>query len=176
MEGVLGRKCKICDRTQIGSSQQVFGEVETRSEFFMAPKKVAPDLCENDNVSGFSREFERVDYGKGTKRQENGGKRDWKEEGTKDGHGPMVETPAQDRSPLDREVQHECSALIPLNCSVSQKMACVPCEPRLPSGVRIHRRLLWTAGSRLGGQIAGDGWTGIDKGAKRTPNFLATLF
>ena len=35
----------IC--TQICSSQQVFGEVETSSEFFMAPKEVAPEHCKN---------------------------------------------------------------------------------------------------------------------------------
>ena len=40
---------------------------------------------------------------------ENGGKRDWCEEATVDGNGPVVETLAQDRSPLDREVQHERS-------------------------------------------------------------------
>ena len=62
-----------------------------------------------NNVAVFSLEFER------TKRQnfelecENGGKRDWCEEATVDGNGPVVETLAQDRSPLDREVQHERS-------------------------------------------------------------------
>ena len=59
VEGVCGRKCKIRDRTQICSSQQAPPEVETRSEFFMAPKKVAPEHCENHNVEGFS--LERVD-------------------------------------------------------------------------------------------------------------------
>ena len=43
IEGVFGRKCKIRDCTQICSSQQVFGGMETRSEFFMAPKDVAPE-------------------------------------------------------------------------------------------------------------------------------------
>ena len=76
----------------------------------MAPKNAAPEQCKNPNVAGFSLEFERVDDGQGAKRQncelecENGG-----EEATADGNEPVVETMAQDRSPLDREVQHERS-------------------------------------------------------------------
>ena len=51
----------------------------------------------------------------GTKRQhcelerENGGKYDWCEEATLDGNRPVVETVAQDGSPMDREIQHERS-------------------------------------------------------------------
>ena len=84
-------------------------------EFFMAPKEVAPEHCENCNVAGFSLELERMDDGKSTKRQncelecENGGERDWNEEATVDGNGPVVETLALDWLPLDREVQHERS-------------------------------------------------------------------
>ena len=54
-----------------------------------------------------------VDDGESTKRQncelecENGRERDWSEEATVDGNGPMVEALAQDWSSLDREVQHE---------------------------------------------------------------------
>ena len=63
-------------------------------EFSMAPKEVAPEHCKNHNVAGFSLELERVDDGKGTKRQngelecEIGGERDWNEEATMDGNGP----------------------------------------------------------------------------------------
>ena len=82
----------------------------------MAPKKVAPEDCENHNVAGSSLELERVVDDKDTKRQsceleyENGGKREKIEEAvtTMDGNGPVLETAAQDRSPLDREVQSEC--------------------------------------------------------------------
>ena len=45
------------------------GEVETRFEFFMTPKKAAPEHCKNQYVAGFSLEFERVNDGQGTKRQ-----------------------------------------------------------------------------------------------------------
>ena len=54
---------------------------------------------------------------------ENGSERDWSEEATVDGNGLVVETLAQDWSPLDREVQHECvdchkrtSALLGWSC------------------------------------------------------------
>ena len=39
--------------TQICSSEQVFGEVETSSGFFMVPEEVAPEHCKNHNVAGF---------------------------------------------------------------------------------------------------------------------------
>ena len=112
---MFGRKCKIRDCTQNSSNQQVSGEVETRFEVLMPPKNVASEHCRNHNVAGFSLEFERVDDSQGTKRHncelecENGGKRDWSEEATVDGSGPVVETLARDRSPLDPEVQHERS-------------------------------------------------------------------
>ena len=89
--------------------------MEASSEFFMAPQVVAVEHCKDYNVAGFSLEFELVDNSQGTKGQncelecENGGKRDRCEEATVDGNGPVVETLAQDRSPLDREVQHERS-------------------------------------------------------------------
>ena len=74
------------------SIQQVSGEVETR--FGVLRLKIVT----NHNVTGFSLEFERVDDRQCTKRQnceleyENGGKRDWREEATVDGNGPVVET------------------------------------------------------------------------------------
>ena len=54
IEGVFGRECKTCDRAQISSSQQMSGEVETCSEFFMASKNAAPEHCKDYNVAGFS--------------------------------------------------------------------------------------------------------------------------
>ena len=61
IKGVLAREGKTCDRTQICSSQRVFGEVETCSEFFMALQNVALEHCKNHNVAGFSLEFECLD-------------------------------------------------------------------------------------------------------------------
>ena len=55
IEVVSGRECKTCDCTQISSSQQVSGEMEICSEFFMASKI---DAFEHYNVAGFSLEFE----------------------------------------------------------------------------------------------------------------------
>ena len=40
---------------------------------------------------------------------ESGGKRDWCEAPSLDGHGPVVRTLAQGWTPLDREVQHFCA-------------------------------------------------------------------
>ena len=96
-DGVSGRECKTCDCTQISSSQQVSGEMEICSEFFMAPRVDAPEHGKNYNVAGFSLEFECLDDNQGTKGQncelecENGGKRDWCEEASVDGDGPVVE-------------------------------------------------------------------------------------
>ena len=87
--------------------------METCSEFFMASKNAAPEHCNNYNVAGFSLEFERLDDDQGTKREncelecENGGERDWCEEASVYGNGPVKETLAQDGSSMDREVQHE---------------------------------------------------------------------
>ena len=77
------------------------------------PRRLRLNTVEPTMWQAFSLELARVDDGKGTKRQnceleyENGGKRGWREEATMNGNGPMVGTLAQDRSPLDREVQHE---------------------------------------------------------------------
>ena len=84
-------------------------------EFIMAPEGVALEHCEIDNVAGLSLEFERVDDGESPKRQrigldcEIGGERDQNEEAPVDGNGSVVETFAQDWSPLDREMQRECA-------------------------------------------------------------------
>ena len=60
---VCGWKCKIRDCTQICPSEQVFVEMETRSEFLVAPKEVAHGHCEVYNVTGFSLQLERMDDG-----------------------------------------------------------------------------------------------------------------
>ena len=113
IKGVLGRECKTCDRTQICSSQQMSGEVETCSEIFMAPQIVALEHCKDYNVAGFLLEFECLDDGQGPKRQncklecEDGGERYWREEAAVDGIGPVVETLAQNWPSVDREGQLE---------------------------------------------------------------------
>ena len=66
---MLGRERKTCDRTQICSSQQMYGEVEANSEFFMAPQVVATKHCKIYDVVGLSLEFECLDDGHGPKRQ-----------------------------------------------------------------------------------------------------------
>ena len=72
------------------------------------PRKFRFEHCEIDNVAGFSVEFE-------SKRQnlelecETGGQRDWCEVAPVSGRGSVVETLAQDWTPLDREMQHECA-------------------------------------------------------------------
>ena len=79
------------------------------------PRGVALEHCEIDNVAGLSLEFERVDNGESPKRQrigldcEIGGERDQNEEAPVDGNGSVVETFAQDWSPLDRQMQRECA-------------------------------------------------------------------
>ena len=81
----------------------------------MAPEEVALEHCEIDNVAGISMELERVNDGESPKRQnvelecENCGERDRSEEVPVDGNGSVVEALAQDWSPLDREMHHECA-------------------------------------------------------------------
>ena len=65
VKGVLGRERKTRDRTQICSSQQMYGEVETSSEF----QVLAVEHCKDNNVAGFPLEFECLDDGQGPKRQ-----------------------------------------------------------------------------------------------------------
>ena len=61
---------------------------------------------------GFSMECECLDDDQDTKRHqielecENDGKRDWREEASMAGNGPVVETLAQDGSQMDRQMQH----------------------------------------------------------------------
>ena len=95
------------------------GEMEKHFEFIMAPEEVALEHCEIDNVGSFSVEFERVDDGESSKGQnlllecECGGERDWSEGAPVDGNGSLVETLAQDWSPVGRERQpteNECLA------------------------------------------------------------------
>ena len=89
--------------------------MENLFELVTAPEEVPLEHCEIDTLAGCSVEFERVDDGESSKRQnfelkcENGGERDWSEAATVDGNGSVVETLAQDWSPLDREMQHGCA-------------------------------------------------------------------
>ena len=47
IDGVSGRECKTCDRTQNSSSQQMSGEIETCVEFSMALQIVAAEHCKD---------------------------------------------------------------------------------------------------------------------------------
>ena len=79
IDGVFGRECKICDRAQISSSQQMSSKMETCVEFSMAPQIVAAEHYEDYDVAGLPLELECMDDGQGTERQnceleiENGG-------------------------------------------------------------------------------------------------------
>ena len=50
IDGVSGRECKTCDRTQNRSSQQLSGEMETCVEFSIAPQIVAAEHCKDYDV------------------------------------------------------------------------------------------------------------------------------
>ena len=114
IDGVSGRECKTCDRTQNSSSQQMSCKVETCVEFLMAPQIVAVEHRKDYDVAGFPLELECLDDGQGTERQncelerENGGECCWSEKTVRNGAGTVVETMAQDWSSLDREMQYEC--------------------------------------------------------------------
>ena len=103
IDGVSGRECTTCDRTQNSSSQQMPCKMETCVEFSMAPQIVAFEHC-------LPLEFECLDDGQGTKRhnceleRENGGECYWSEEAARNGAGTVVETLAQDWSSMDREM------------------------------------------------------------------------
>ena len=64
---------KVClggnARHAITSSQPMSGEMETCSEFFMASKIAALEHCKNNNLAGFSLEFECLNDDQGTKGQ-----------------------------------------------------------------------------------------------------------
>ena len=113
IEGVFGSKSAAHDCAQISSSEQVLGEMAKLIGFIMAPEETALEQREIDNMANVSVELERVDDGESPKRQdfefecENGGKRDWCESVPVDGNRSVVETLAQNWTPLDREVQRE---------------------------------------------------------------------
>ena len=71
------------------------------------PRLLRLNIVKNYNVAGLSLEFECLDDGQGTKRQncrlerENGGECCWSEEAARDGIEPVVETLAQDWSSYD---------------------------------------------------------------------------
>ena len=66
IDGVSGRECKTCDRTQDSSSQQMPRNMETCVEFPMAPQIVAVAHREDYDVAGFPLELECLDDGQGT--------------------------------------------------------------------------------------------------------------
>ena len=53
LDGNARHECKTCDRPQISSGKQVFGDMETRFEVCMAPKNHAPEHCKNHTVACF---------------------------------------------------------------------------------------------------------------------------
>ena len=68
IDGVFGRECKTCDRTQNSSSQQMSSKVETCVEFSMAPQIAAVEHRKNYDVAGLPLELECLDDGQGTER------------------------------------------------------------------------------------------------------------
>ena len=98
-----------------GVYQQMSGGMETCVEFSMAPQNVAAEHCKDYDVAGLPLEFECLDDGQGTKRQncelerENVGECCWSEKTARNGAGTVVETLAQDWSSMDREMQYECA-------------------------------------------------------------------
>ena len=109
IDGVSGRECTTCDRTQNSSSQQMSSKMETCVEFPVAPQIVAVEHRKNYDVAGFPLELECLDDGQGTERQnceperENGGECCWSEKAARNEAGSVVETLAQDWSSMDRE-------------------------------------------------------------------------
>ena len=110
---MFGRKRALCDCTQNCPSEQMFGEIETSAELPIASEEIALGHCEAYSLAGTSLELQRVDNDQSPERQncelecENGGERGWSEEATIDGNGPVVETVTQNRTSMDREMQHE---------------------------------------------------------------------
>ena len=87
IEGVSGRECKTCDRTHNSSSQQMpvqNGNCVLNSSWL--PRLLRLNIVQNFNVAGRPLEFECLDDGQGTERQncelerENGGECCWSEE------------------------------------------------------------------------------------------------
>ena len=166
IDGVSGRECKTCDRTQNRSSQQMSGEMETCVEFSMAPQIVAAEHCKDYDVAGLPLEFECLDDGQGTKRQnselerENGCECCWSEEATMDGNGSVVETLAQDWSSMDREMQFECAGCHqrpytqlgwPCGQDGLQRNLCEGSEMSRPSMVAMETAKLERGGERQNG-------------------------
>ena len=85
IDGVSGWECKTCDLTQNSSSQQMPCKMETCVDFPMAPQIAAVEHRKNYDVAGIPLEFECLDDGQGTERQncelerENGGECCWSE-------------------------------------------------------------------------------------------------
>ena len=193
IDGVFGRECKTCDRTQNSSSQQMSSKMETCVEFSMAPQIVAVEHCKDYDVAGLPLELECLDDGQGTERQncelerENGGECCWSEKAARDGAGPVVETLAQDWSSMDREMQYECAgghqrsyAQLGWPCGKDglQRNLCEGSEMSRPSMVEMEtaplersgeRQMVWptpTAVQNL--QVGGHGcWGGLQVCWKR---------
>ena len=91
IDGVSRWECKTCNCTQNSSSQQMSCKMETCVEFSMAPQNVAIEHRKNYDVAGLSMEFECLDDGQGTERQncelerENGGECCWSEKTARNG-------------------------------------------------------------------------------------------
>ena len=85
IEGVSGRECTTCDRTQNCSNQQMPCKMETCVDFPMAPQIVAVERHKDYDVAGLPLELECLDDGQGTERQncelerQNGGECCWSE-------------------------------------------------------------------------------------------------
>ena len=85
-------------------------KIETCVEFPMAPQIVAVEHHKDYDVAGFPLELECLDDGQDTERQKlRAGVREccWSEKAARNGAGTVVETMAQDWSPMDREMQYE---------------------------------------------------------------------
>ena len=68
IDGVSGRECTTCDRTQNSSSQQMSCKMEKCVEFPMAPQIVAVEHLKDYDVAGFPLELECLDDHQGTER------------------------------------------------------------------------------------------------------------
>ena len=108
----MKKSAGVCvDCTQICSSKQVFGDMETSVEFSMASEKIALGHREIHNLASTPKELQWTTVK--AQRQncelecENVGECDWSEQATLDGGGPVVETVAQNRTSMVRKMQHE---------------------------------------------------------------------
>ena len=69
IDGVSGRECTTCDRTQNSSSQQMSCKMENCVEFSLAPQVVAVEHRKDYDVAGIPLELECLDDDQGTERQ-----------------------------------------------------------------------------------------------------------